>query len=240
MCDQALDLAETDDEIVDALLLKFDALLGKGEIDEAREVTVRFPERPLENPTHTFLVGRAYYEVGEVERASPLVEEAVKRNSRNAEAWYYLGLVRDERGDADGATEAFLRSRELDLELAAPPWSLSHETFAMAARRAIDALPDPLKVYVREGEMYVADVPGVEVIVDGVDPRALLLLDGINTQDKTLPSTARVFVYQRNVERLAGSLELVESEIEAALEREITATFLDPEPDHSVPPGKLN
>jgi hypothetical protein len=23
-------------------------------------------------------------------------------------------------------------------------------------------------------------------------------------------------------------------------EREITATFLDPEPDHSVPPGKLN
>lgn len=240
MCDQALDLAETDDEIVDALLLKFDALLGKGEIEEAREVTARFPERPLENPTHTFLVGRAYYEVGEVERASPLVEEAVKRNSRNAEAWYYLGLVRDERGDADGATEAFLRSRELDLELAAPPWSLSHETFAMAARRAIDALPDPLKVYVREGEVYIADVPGVEVIVDGVDPRALLLLDGINTQDKTLPSTARVFVYQRNVERLAGSLELVESEIEAALEREITATFLDPEPDHTVPPGKLN
>jgi hypothetical protein len=55
-----------------------------------------------------------------------------------------------------------------------------------------------------------------------------------------LPLTARVFVYQRNVERLAGSVELVESEIAAALEREITATFLDPEPDHSVPPGKLN
>src|SRR5262245_65924063 len=33
MCDQALDLAETDDEVVDALLLKFDALLGKAELD---------------------------------------------------------------------------------------------------------------------------------------------------------------------------------------------------------------
>jgi hypothetical protein len=43
MCDQALGLAETDDEIVDALLLKFDALLGKGEGDEAREVCKRFP-----------------------------------------------------------------------------------------------------------------------------------------------------------------------------------------------------
>jgi len=240
MCDLALDLAETDDEIVDALLLKFDALLGKGEVEGARQVCARFPSGPFENPSHLFLVGRAHYEVGDIDRAFPLVEEAVKRNARNAEAWYYLGLIRDERGDTSGATTAFLRSRELDLEIPAPSWSLSRETFEVTARRAIETLPDSLKVYVREGEIYAADVPGVEVVVDGVDPRALLLLDGVNTEDKSLPLTARVFVYQRNVERLAGSLELVEAEIAGALEREITATFLDPEPDHSVPSSHLN
>jgi len=240
MCDQALDLAETDDEVVDALLLKFDALLGKGEPEGARAVCQRFPSGPFENPNHLFLVGRAYHEVGDVERAFPLVEESVKKTPRNAEAWYYLGLVRDERGDTPGATTAFLRSRELDLEILPPPWSLSRETFEMAARRAIDALPESLRVYVREGEVYAADVPGVEVVVDGVDPRALLLLDGINTEDKSLPLTARVFVYQRNVERLAGSVDQVEAEIFAALEREVTATFVDPAPDHSVPPGHLN
>jgi hypothetical protein len=32
----------------------------------------------------------------------------------------------------------------------------------------------------------------------------------------------------------------VEAEIAGALEREITATFLDPEPDHSVPASHLN
>jgi len=240
MCDQALDLAETDDEVVDGLLLKFDALLGKGEPEGARAVCQRFPSGPFENPNHLFLVGRAYHEVGDVERAFPLVEEAVKKTPRNAEAWYYLGLVRDERGDTPGATTAFLRSRELDLEILPPPWSLSRETFEMAARRAIDALPESLRVYVREGEVYAADVPGVEVVVDGVDPRALLLLDGINTEDKSLPLTARVFVYQRNVERLAGSVDQVEAEIFAALEREVTATFVDPAPDHSVPPGHLN
>ena len=91
----------------------------------------------------------------------------------------------------------------------------------------------------REGEVFVADVPGVEVVVDGVDPRALLLLDGINTED-VAPLTARVFVYQRNVERLAGALENVEGEVYAALEREITATFIDPEDDRPVEPSKLN
>ncbi|HET9956662.1 MAG TPA: tetratricopeptide repeat protein [Polyangiaceae bacterium] len=227
MCDQALDLAETDDEIVDALLLKFDALLGKGELDQAALVCGQFPPGPFENPNHVFLVGRAYYEIGDIDHAEPLIDEAVKQNARNAEAYYYLGLVRDERGDTHAATEAFLRSRELDLETPAPPWTLSSETFALTAKRAFQALDERLRVYLREEEIYVCDVPGVEVVVDGVDPRALLLIDGVGAAGNSM--NARVFVYQRNVERLAGSVEQVESELQLALEREITATFLEQE-----------
>jgi tetratricopeptide (TPR) repeat protein len=227
MCDQALELAETDDETVDALLLKFDALLGKGEIDEAAATCARFPRGPFENPSHVFLVGRAHYEIGDVERAQPLIEEAAKSNPRNPEAFYYLGLVRDERGDTRAATQAFLRSRELDLEVPSAPWTLSHETFELTAKRAFLGLDEKLRSYLREEEIYVADVPGVEVVVDGVDPRALLLIDGVGTAGSTI--SARVFVYQRNVERLAGSIEQVEPEIRLALEREITATFLEPE-----------
>jgi tetratricopeptide (TPR) repeat protein len=237
MCDQALDLAETDDEIVDALLLKFDALLGKGEYDEARALCDRFPRGPFENPNHTFLVGRALYEVGDLERAAPLIEDAVKANGHNPEAHYYLGLVRDERGDVRGATEAFLRSRELDLEVPPPPWTLSHETFELSAQRAVAELDESLKIFVREAEVYAADVPGVEVVVDGVDPRALVLLDGV--AGGTGAPNARVFVYQRNVERLAGSVELVQAEIAAALEREIAASFLDAA-DRDRDPNTMN
>ncbi|HYO97944.1 MAG TPA: tetratricopeptide repeat protein, partial [Polyangiaceae bacterium] len=140
MCDQALELAETDDEVVDALLLKFDALLGKGEIDEASVVCAQFPSGPFENPNHVFLVGRAYYEIGDIDHAEPLIEDSVKQNPKNPEAFYYLGLVRDERGDAPGATNAFLRSRELDLDIAPPPWTLSRETFEVTARSAFAGL----------------------------------------------------------------------------------------------------
>jgi tetratricopeptide (TPR) repeat protein len=227
MCDQALDLAETDDEVVDALLLKFDALLGKGEIEQAGAVCERFPRGPFENPNHVFLVGRAYYEIGDIGRAEPLIEESAKRSPRNPESHYYLGLVRDERGDAAGATQAFLRARDLDLEVMPPAWTLSRETFELTAKRALLALDEGLRAHVQEAELYVADVPGVEVVVDGVDPRALLLIDGVNGPDATV--TTRIFVYQRNVERLAGSLEQVEHEISLALNREISATFVEPE-----------
>ena len=239
MCDLALALAENDDELVDTLLLKFDALLGKGELDEAKVLCARFPRGPFDNPNHTFLVGRALYETGDLTRAAPLIEESVKRNPKNPEATYYVGLVRDERGDTVGATTAFLCARELDLSLPNPAWTLTRETFEQTAKNAVKSLPDALRAFIREGEVYAADAPGVEVVVDGVDPRALLLLDGVNTAGSTGHPTARVFVYQRNVERLAGSLELVEAEIVSALEREITMSFLEPEP-HEEDPSRLN
>ncbi len=229
MCEQALDLAETDDELVDSLLLKFDALLGKGDFEQAQAVCRQFPSGPFDNPNHGFLVARALYEVGDLDRALPLIDAAVKTHADNPEAWYYLGLLRDERGETAPATEAFLRSRELDLALPPPAWSLTRDTFRMTAEAAVEELPADLKAFLRPGEVYVADVPGVEVVVDGVDPRALLLLDGISAETGAAP-TARLFVYQRNVERLAGTVDAVSHEIRIALTREITATFIEPPP----------
>jgi hypothetical protein len=71
-------------------------------------------------------------------------------------------------------------------------------------------------------------MPGVEFVIDGVDPRALILMDDISPSSLQAPS-ARLFVYQRNLERLAGALESVESELRAALERELVAVLDDPD-----------
>jgi tetratricopeptide (TPR) repeat protein len=220
LCEQALDLAETDDETVDALLLCFDAYLGKGDMPRAEELCSRFPSGPFDNPTHTFLVGRAFFEVERMGRAAELIEESVKVNPNNPDAYYYLGLIHDERGNIEEATRAFLRSRELDQDFPPPPWSLSRDTFQLTVERALSNISSELQEYLRPSEVFVADLPGVEVVVDGVDPRASLLLDALRPDDGQ-QHTARLFVYQRNVERLAGSLEGLESEILESLEREI-------------------
>jgi tetratricopeptide (TPR) repeat protein len=225
LCEQALDLAETDDESVDALLLYFDACLGKGDSARAEELCARFPPGPFDNPTHTFLVGRAFFEVDKMDRAAELIEESVKANPNNPDAYYYLGLIHDDRGNTDEATRAFLRSRELDQEFPPPPWSLSRDTFQLTVERTLQRLSPELKGFLRSSEVFVADLPGVEVVVDGVDPRASLLLDAVRPDDDQ-PPTARLFVYQRNVERLAGSLDGLEPEIFESLEREIRGLFL--------------
>jgi Flp pilus assembly protein TadD len=224
--EDALDYAETDEEIADCILLKVDAFMAKADYEEAKRAMKMLPDGPFNSSSYLFLIGRAWYELGQLDKAAPLIEQAVKADPASADAQYYLGLVRDEQGDVRAATEALLRSRALDLTRPAPAWSPSPDAFGAVVRTAIEKLDMVLARYVREAEVYVVDLPGAELVVDGVDPRALLVLDTPPVEDSA-PARVRIFVYQRNVERAAGALEGMESELSGALEREVTAVFLE-------------
>ena len=241
MCDQALDLAEVDEELIDALLLKFDALLAKGDLREAKAALRQVPPAPYANPAHAFLVGRANYELGDVDRARPLIEEAASNDPEHPEAQYYLGLVRDEAEDTRGATVAFLRARELDLAMGMPPWAPAREGWEKLASETFARLTPLLSRHLAGCGVFISDVPGVELVADGVDPRALVLLDGFDDDDENVgpewgsgarrgvARARRVFVYAVNVARQAGSEDEIEAELLHALEQEVTVSFLEPE-----------
>jgi tetratricopeptide (TPR) repeat protein len=231
MCDDAYELAETPEEHADCILLKVEALIALGRTDDALATMARLPDKPFDNPTYTFLIGRSYYELGKVEKAAPHIEESARRDAYSADAQYYLGLVRDERADVRGATEALLRSRGLDAQRPPPAWSPSQDTFASMVRGILGRLDAALARYVKTADVYVVDLPGPEIVVDGVDPRALLLLEQSPPNAEGDPGPLRLFVYQRNVERIAGSLEAMEEETASALEREIASFFLEREGD---------
>lgn len=235
-CEDALELVENDEEATDALLLQFDAYLGLGKTEQARLTIARIPKGPYGNPSHAFLIGRAHFELGEAELAETLLEEAVKRDPDNPEPHYYLGLIKDERGDVAEATDCFLRVQYLDREGPSAPWTLGREAFLELVRRVVDGLTPRLRALLDARQVYVADAPGVEAIVDGADPRAPLLLDQLEGPGPSI----RVFVYQRNVERLAGALDRMEEEVQAALEREIAGALLGQEPEPTTSSRDLN
>ncbi len=230
-CDEAYELAETDEERLDCLLLKVDAQLGKGDDQGALRTLRAAPDGPYQNGGHSFSVGRALYELGKSEEALPLFKEAVKAEPDHSDAHYHLGLVAEEQGDLAGATFHFLRTRALDAHFPPPPWSESPEVFAATVERALDRLDPAFSRHVADAAVFVVDAPGPEVVVDGVEPRSLVFLDRVD--EKSL----RLFVYQRNVERVARSEDTLDHEITMALEREISAMFLQALP---AEPSTLN
>jgi tetratricopeptide (TPR) repeat protein len=229
LCDQVLGLTDYQDEIIDAQLLKFDALLGSGDEEGARRVLASLPDGPYELATHNYLTGRAWYELGDLERAGKLLEAALAAEPDNPDLLYYLGLLREEQGDHRAACEALLRSRQLDLQMGMPSWGPNAETFTKFTERAVAELSDDLKPFVDKAELYIADLPGPEVLVDGVDPRALVMVDALPTPltsgeappEGDEPVVLRVFLYVLNVLRSAGTLHAVQPAIRDALEAEL-------------------
>ncbi len=230
LIDDALELMESDDELTDALLLKVDALLATGDVEEASRVARRLPNGPFEQPGLAFLVGRAKIEVGDVDGGAEHVIAAAQGEPESAEIQYYLGMVLEARGDTRGATVAFLRCRELDAMGPRPPWTLAPEQFEREVQRALGRLDETAHALLDGALVVVVDSPGAEVVADGVDPRTEALLDLTADADHQAKVT-RVFVYQRNVERSAGGVYEIEEAIFRSLTREIEAFTLSGEPD---------
>lgn len=221
MCDEVLEFAETDDVIVDALLLKFDALLASERRDDATRLLDALPKGPYANPQQSFLVARALFEARKASEARPLLEQAVKDDPDNADAFYYLALASEEGGDRKTATLAFLECRELDLRAPAAPFSLERETFQRTVEKALARVPESKLALIKDAMVLVSDVPGMEIVADGVDPRAGIVFDGMADPGAPPPLAARVFVYQRNIERSVGGIEMLEDEIAAQIEEEL-------------------
>ena len=235
MVNEALDYADGDDEIADALLVKFDALLHQGDREGAARVLNDLPEGPFEGPRLDFLVGRACYDVGQLERARKLLARAQERDPSNADASHVLGLVHDALGQTREATMAFLRTRELDLRSAPAPWSRGAAHVESELRAALALLEPDLGAVLHDALVVITDMPGAEAIADGVDPRASLLLDAPSRRGEP-PRVGRVFVYQRNLERSAESADRLADELLHLLRLELSATFPELAPAPSEPP----
>ena len=88
--------------------------------------------------------------------------------------------------------------------------------------------------YVRHADVYVVDVPGAELVVDGVDPRALMILDAPPPTTTLLAASPAACTRASSSTSATSSApraarEAIEAELPSALEREITAVFLDRE-----------
>jgi tetratricopeptide (TPR) repeat protein len=239
MIEEALDFAENADETADALLLKYDACVHQGDKEAARRVVSTFPEGPFETARLDFLVGRALFECGEHPKAARMLAHAIELEPSYGDAHYTLGLVHEALSDVPAMVQAFLRARDADLALPPVAWAPSRVAFEELVRAAIARLPKPLLATLERAELYIAELPGAEVVVDGVDPRTSVLFD---TSDRSVnhagredghdvhegqnaPRVARIFFYQRNTERAVEDALALNDEIYLVLEEELCATF---------------
>jgi tetratricopeptide (TPR) repeat protein len=205
--EQALEWIDDDEELADALLLSVEAHFGKKDLDGARSVLARVPSGPFENPGLLFALGRAHFDLGAPGPAEAALAAALAADPAHSDAAYYLGLVLEQRGDRRGASLAFLQSRDAELRRAPVLERVPHGEFEKRVKSALGKLPEHAQAVLAGALVIVGDVPGAEVVAEGVDPRLPVLIDDVRREPEL--RAGRVFVYQRNVERTLESPSLV-------------------------------
>jgi hypothetical protein len=101
---------------------------------------------------------------------------------------------------------------------------MNPDAFERRVQAAMTKVQGSAARFIEGALVIVADLPGAEVVAEGVDPRIPVLLDDLSPEGVP-PRAGRVFVYQRNVERLATEMVQMEEEIARALADEIAHAF---------------
>ena len=188
MCDQALDLAETDEEIIDALLLKFDALLGKGDAKEAAAGHRARPGRALQEPQPRLpdrprlLRDRRDRSRGGAHRGGGA------RGSRTTPRRTTTSASCATSGATRRAPPRRSCAAASSTSKSAPPRGRCRASCsARRSRRRWQRSIPMLGATCATRPSTSATCPGMELVADGVDPRALVLLDGLGTPDGPAP-----------------------------------------------------
>lgn len=221
LCDEALDVAEEEEEYLDALLLKAEAQLELGDEEAARETLADLPPTGLPDAAFELRAGRALVDAGDLDAAERHLKEALRLEPAMTDALHALGLLHEARGDHRKMVQAFLEVREADLTQPAPPWGITRERFEELAQQALAELPEQLRARLENVPILAADYPSVELVAEGSDPRMMGSFSGVPYPEKRtsgeLPHLDCVFLYQRNIERACRAVAEVEEEIRRTL-----------------------
>ena len=180
-------------------------------------------------------LSRLWLDLGSAEGALPLLRAAVERFPNNADAWHLVSEAEFLAGDARAACHAALRVYRLDAQNQAPKWLPSP---AQVHRKVVHILSSCTDESLRElGQrraalvLLVHDVPSLELVLEGVDPRVptiALATRGNNHHDyeeERAPELTGLAVYRRNLMRLARSAEQFDQELRFAVLEELANFF---------------
>lgn len=183
---------------------------------------------------------RLWLDVPDPEEALPLLRALVEHHPLNADAWHLLSDAEFQADDIRASCHAALRVYRLDAQIKLPKWLPNP---AQIHRKVVQILSECPDGALRElGQRRIAlvvlvhEMPSMELILEGIDPRITALTTASRgTQETDPPVLTGIAIYRRNMLRIARSPEAFDQELRFSLLEELAAFLqLDDERRHSL------
>jgi predicted Zn-dependent protease with MMP-like domain len=224
--DGAFDFIDEEADLVEAILVRTEALVAIDDLESARAALSELSTSVIDDGELALDLAELALAAEDPNAAARWIENALKQDKLRADALHLLGRVHEARGDDKKMVEVWQEVRELDAKAPAAPVTISEDELERLAVAALDELPDDVRAKLENVPILIEDLPSLDLITEGLDPRMLGLFSGNEmASHDAVPAVTNIHLFRKNLERVSADLDQLADEVRITVLHETAHYF---------------
>ncbi len=229
----AFDFIDEEADLLEAIFIKAEALIARGELVSARETLGELTTSAIDDPELAFDLAELCLSAEDAAGALRWVEVARGGAAENdasleADALHLIGRVHELNNNQDEMIVAWQKVRTLDLAAPSHDLSITEDEIETIASAALAELPEHIRKHLERVPIMIDDLPSEDIVADGWDPRILGLFQGTPLPEDVTggtPSVTTILLFKKNLERSCTDKEHLAAEIRITVLHETAHYF---------------
>jgi predicted Zn-dependent protease with MMP-like domain len=223
----AFDFIDEESDLIEAIYVKAQALVARGEPEAAREALAELASSAIDDGDLALDLAELALAAADPAAAIRWIEIARADSDLVADALHLLGQVHEASGDRAAMITAWQEVRRLDLAAGPGPLSISEDDVEQIALQTLAELPEDIRTRLDNVPILIDDAPSEALIADGLDPRLLGLFQGTPMPEDggLAPTVTNILLFRGNLARSCGDAEQLAEEIRITVLHETAHYF---------------
>jgi predicted Zn-dependent protease with MMP-like domain len=223
----AFDFIDDEADLIEAIYVKAQALLARGEPGAAREALGELASSVIDDGDLALDLAELALAAEDTTAAKRWIDAARHHSELEADALHVLGRVHELTGDRPAMIAAWQEVRRLDLAAEPGALAISEDDVEQIALQTLSELPADIRDKLERVPILIDDVPSEALVADGVDPRLLGLFQGTPMpEDGALaPTVTNILLFRANLQRACTDAEHLAEEIRITVLHETAHYF---------------
>jgi predicted Zn-dependent protease with MMP-like domain len=223
----AFEFIDEEADLVEAIYVKTEALLARGEPAAAREALSELSSSIVDDAELALDLAELALTAEDPAGAKRWVKIAHADEELRPDALHLLGRIHEFTNDRDAMILAWQEVRKHDL--AAPPAALTitEDELEEIAVATLAELPEKIRQHLEKVPILIDDLPSEDIVADGFDPRSLGFFQGTPMPEEggASPTVTNILLFKRNLERDAQNKDHLADEIRITVLHETAHYF---------------
>jgi predicted Zn-dependent protease with MMP-like domain len=224
----AFDFIDEESDLLEAIYIKTEALLVRGDTAAAREAIAELATSVIDDPELALDLAELALAAEDPPTAIKWVDAARALSSDiDADAHHLLGRIHELADDRPKMIEAWQKVRELDAAAEQPELEVSDDEIEKITLDTLAELPANVREHLEKVPILIDTAPSKEHVDDGIDPRSLGLFQGTPMPEAGggTPAVTNIVLFKTNLERFASDEDELAEEIRITVLHETAHYF---------------